>query len=83
MGSIANDLIAALYSAANVLQKHHESSLEQLQELMANLGLLQVDLPKDLDQAETDFVKHLILLQAIKATLWNQLQRVHDELNPI
>jgi hypothetical protein len=32
---------------------------------------------------DKDFVKQLILLHAVKTTLWGRLQRMQDELNPI
>jgi len=75
--------VAALDEAANELQRHHQSWIDQLQELTANVGLLQVDLPLNFDEKDTDFIKTLILLHAIKVMLWNRLQQVHDELNLI
>jgi hypothetical protein len=69
-GGASND-ITALYAAANTLQEHNQESIMQLHDLMANLGLLQMPLPKSLPACDEEFVKHLILLHAMKMTLWS------------
>ncbi|KAF8579623.1 hypothetical protein K439DRAFT_375806 [Ramaria rubella] len=73
----------SLYEAANALQQHHQDSISQLYSLTANLGLLQVSIPPDMTESEKEFVKQLILLHAVKTSLWNRLQRYQDEMNPI
>ncbi|KIJ31905.1 hypothetical protein M422DRAFT_266403 [Sphaerobolus stellatus SS14] len=83
LGKVAPDSLDDLYIAANELQHHHQESISQLEELTASLGLLNIDLPPDMSKDDTAFMKKLILLQAVKTTLWNRLQRVHDEMNPI
>ena len=80
---VDHDSLEGLYGAANELQKHHQQSITQLQDLTASLGLLHIDLPVSLTVVEKEFIKKLILLHAVKRTLWNRVQRVHDELNPV
>jgi hypothetical protein len=72
--------VSSLYEAANALYQHHQDSIMQLQDLTANLGL---PLSSHILDTDKDFVKQLILLHAVKTTLWGQLQRMQDELNPI
>jgi len=77
------DSLQSLYVAANELQQHHQDSIVQLRDITAALGLLHVRLPPDLTDAELEFVKQLILLQAVKTMLWNRLQQIQDEMNPV
>jgi hypothetical protein len=66
-----------------MLQDHNQESITQLHDLTANLGLLQMPLPKSLPACDKEFVKHLILMHAMKTTLWSRLQWLQDEINPI
>ncbi|KAF8572864.1 hypothetical protein K439DRAFT_1567804 [Ramaria rubella] len=51
--------------------------------LTANLGLLHVAVPPEMTESDKDFAKQLILLHAVKTSLWNRLQCLQDKLNPI
>ena len=75
--------INAMYVAANELEQHHQEEMRKLQELTADLGLLQANLPDIISEKDKPFVKQIILIHAMKTTLWRQLQRLQDELNPI
>jgi hypothetical protein len=77
------DHVSSLYEAANALQQHHQDSITQLQDLTASLGLLHMPVPSTVSETDKSFIKHLILLHAVKTTLWNRLQRLQNELNPI
>ncbi|KIJ51203.1 hypothetical protein M422DRAFT_244389, partial [Sphaerobolus stellatus SS14] len=73
----------SLFEAANTLQRHHQDSIQQLQSLTADVGLLHTPLPPNVADNDKDFAKHLIVIHAVKTTIWNRLQRLQDELSPI
>jgi fumarate reductase subunit D len=76
------DGVSSLYEAATGLHRHHQDSIVQLQGLTANLGLLHMPLSSHVLDKDKEFVKQLVLLHAVKTTLWGRLQRMQDELNP-
>ena len=57
----------------------------QLEVLTENLGLSTVQIPDDgsLTDADHQFLKHLVHLQALKRTLWNTVQSYQDEARPV
>ncbi|KAF8590575.1 hypothetical protein K439DRAFT_1611959 [Ramaria rubella] len=57
--------------------------MSQLYNLTANLGRLQVTILPDITESDKEFAKQLILLHAVKTSLWNHLQCLQDELNPV
>ncbi|KIJ38153.1 hypothetical protein M422DRAFT_259306 [Sphaerobolus stellatus SS14] len=44
--------VLSLYEASNALQVHHQDSMSQLQNLTANLGLLQMPIPASVSEAD-------------------------------
>lgn len=79
-----DDRLTSHYTAAEELRRHHESSIDKLSALLADVGLLQVPLPSTpLSASELEYLKLLVMARGVKATLWNKISRYHDEINPL
>lgn len=72
-----------LYNAAIALYEHHQQSVEKLAVLTDSLGLSRISLPDELSEEEREYVKHLIMIQALRGLLWTKLQAYQDDFSQI